>query len=43
MSELGKGGFGALEPVYRSGYIAWRARAEGDRGVVVAYGGGHNL
>jgi hypothetical protein len=43
VSELGRGGFGPLEPVYEPGYIAWRARRDGDRGVVVAYGGGKNL
>lgn len=43
VSELSDGRFGELEPVYQPGYIAWRARAIDGRGVVVAYGGGHNV
>jgi hypothetical protein len=43
VSELGPNGFGELEPVYRPGYIVWRARAQDDRGLIIAYGGGDSL
>lgn len=43
VSELGAQGFSPLEPVYKPGYILWRAKIIGDQAVAVAYGGGGSI
>jgi hypothetical protein len=37
------GGFTPLTPVYKPGFIAWRARVVNDRPLIVGYSGGENL